>query len=57
MPFSLGPVEFILILVVFFIFFGAGKLGDFGGAIGKGIKNFRESAGLTDKKDKDHPSK
>jgi len=36
-----GPVEFILILVIFFIFFGAGKLGDLGGAIGRGIKEFK----------------
>jgi sec-independent protein translocase protein TatA len=50
---SLGPFEFFIILVIFFIFFGAGKLGDFGGAVGKGIRNFREqvSGDKVDKKD------
>ena len=42
---QIGPTEFILILVIFFIFFGAGKLGDFGGALGRGIKEFKKGAG------------
>jgi sec-independent protein translocase protein TatA len=47
-----GPFELVIILVIFFIFFGAGKLGDFGGALGKGIRNFREQvSGDKDKKD------
>ncbi len=49
---SLGPVEFVIILVIFFIFFGAGKLGDFGGALGKGIRNFREQVSGDKKDDK-----
>jgi sec-independent protein translocase protein TatA len=49
---SLGPVEFVIILVIFFIFFGAGKLGDFGGAVGKGIRNFREQVSGDKKDDK-----
>ena len=49
---SLGPFEFFIILVIFFIFFGAGKLGDFGGALGKGVRNFREQvSGGKGKKD------
>jgi len=47
-----GPVEFILILVIFFIFFGAGKLGDLGGAIGRGIKEFKKNAGFDDSEKK-----
>jgi len=49
---SLGPVEFVIILVIFFIFFGAGKLGDFGGALGKGIRSFREQVSGDKKDDK-----
>ncbi len=52
---QLGPFEFIVILVIFMIFFGAGKLGDLGGAIGRGIQEFKKSAGLNepDKKSDD----
>jgi sec-independent protein translocase protein TatA len=48
---QLGPFEFILILVIFMIFFGAGKLGDLGGAVGRGIKEFKKHAGF-DESDK-----
>ena len=43
---QLGPIEVIIILVIFFIVFGAGKLGDFGGALGRGLKEFRKNAGF-----------
>jgi len=35
--------ELIVILVIVLIIFGAGKLPEIGGAIGKGIKNFKKS--------------
>lgn len=41
--FGLGMPELIVILVIVLIIFGAGKLPDIGGAIGKGIKNFKRS--------------
>ncbi len=56
---QLGPVEFIIILVIFMIFFGAGKLGNVGGAIGRGIQEFKRNAGIGEsdkKKDDQHPS-
>jgi sec-independent protein translocase protein TatA len=57
---QLGPIEFILILVIFFIFFGAGKLGQLGGALGRGIKEFRKNAALDEpskgEQPKDHPA-
>lgn len=55
---QLGPLEFIIILVIFMIFFGAGKLGDLGGAIGRGIREFRVNSGLADadKKDQNKPT-
>ncbi|MBI4310679.1 MAG: twin-arginine translocase TatA/TatE family subunit [Chloroflexi bacterium] len=40
----IGPTELIIILVIILIIFGAGKLPEIGGAIGKGIRNFRRSA-------------
>ena len=43
MPFKLGPLELVLILVIVFIIFGAGKLPEIGGAIGKGINSFKKS--------------
>ena len=56
---QLGLFEFAIILVIFLIFFGAGKLGDFGGAIRKGIDNFKSNAGINDsaKKDENKPTK
>ena len=43
MPFKLGPLELVLILVIIFIIFGAGKLPQIVGSIGKSIRSFRES--------------
>ncbi len=40
----IGPMELIIILVIILIIFGAGKLPEIGGAIGKGIRNFRRSS-------------
>lgn len=37
----LGPTELIIILVIVIIVFGVGKLPTIGGALGKGIKEFR----------------
>jgi sec-independent protein translocase protein TatA len=41
--FGIGIPELIIILVIVLIIFGAGKLPEIGGAIGKGIKNFKKS--------------
>ncbi len=42
MPFRFGPWEIGLILVVILIVFGVGKLPQVGGAIGKGLREFRK---------------
>ena len=42
--FGLGPVEMIIILVILVMLFGVGKLPEIGGAIGKGIRNFKKSS-------------
>ena len=45
MPFlifqSLGPAELIIILAIVVVLFGASRLGDIGGSIGRGIREFR----------------
>ena len=40
---SLGPLELIIILVIIIIIFGVGKLPQIGGALGRGIHEFREA--------------
>ena len=42
--FGIGMPELILILVIILIVFGAGKLPEIGGAIGKSIKNFKKAS-------------
>ena len=39
----LGTTELIIILVIVMLIFGAGKLSSIGGALGKGIKEFRQA--------------
>lgn len=39
--FGLGVPELVVIMFLVLIIFGAGKLPEIGGAIGKGIKGFR----------------
>ncbi len=41
---SLGWQELVIILVIVIIIFGVGKLPEIGGALGKGIREFRTNA-------------
>jgi len=45
----LGPTELILILAVVIIIFGVGRLPEVGGALGKGIREFRRASDTSDK--------
>jgi sec-independent protein translocase protein TatA len=48
-PFGFHPLWLVLLLVIVLIIFGPGKLPELGGAIGKGIREFRKtSSELTD---------
>jgi sec-independent protein translocase protein TatA len=42
--FGLGTTELIVILMLVLVIFGAGKLPEIGGALGKGIRSFRKAA-------------
>jgi sec-independent protein translocase protein TatA len=45
---QIGPMELLIVLGIVIVIFGAGKISDLGGALGKGIREFREQT-----KDKD----
>jgi len=49
--FGIGMPELLVILVIILIIFGAGKLPEIGGAIGKGIKNFKKATRETEEID------
>lgn len=50
---TFGVWEWLIILVIFIIFFGAGKLGNLGGALRRSIDNFKQTAGFGDDKQDD----
>ena len=47
-PFGLGPMELVIILLVLVMLFGATRLADLGGSLGKGIKEFRKEVSNED---------
>jgi len=49
--FGLGMPELIVILVIVILVFGAGRISEIGGAIGKGIKSFKKSINEPDEID------
>jgi sec-independent protein translocase protein TatA len=48
MPFNIGGPELVLILVVVLIVFGAGRLPEVFGQLGKGVRTFREESSKAD---------
>jgi sec-independent protein translocase protein TatA len=40
---SIGPWELVVVLVIVVVIFGAGRLSDVGGALGKSIREFRKA--------------
>lgn len=42
--FGIGIPELIIILVIVLVVFGAGKLPEIGGALGKSIRNFKKAS-------------
>ena len=51
--FRLGPPELIIILVLSLNIFGAGKLPEIGGGMGKAIRNFKKGVADPEKKNVD----
>ncbi len=51
--FGIGMPELIIILVIILIIFGAGKLPEIGGGMGKAIRNFKKATNETKKEDAD----
>lgn len=45
--FGIGMPELLIIFVIILIIFGAGKLPEIGGGIGKAIRNFRHATQAT----------
>jgi len=45
---GIGPTELIIVLAIILIIFGAGKLPEIGGALGKGIRNFKKASNEPD---------
>lgn len=46
-----GPTELIIILILVLVIFGAGKLPEIGGALGKGIRSFKKAVREPDETD------
>jgi sec-independent protein translocase protein TatA len=44
MPFNIGPLELIVVLVIALLVLGPGKLPEVGSALGKSIREFRKAA-------------
>lgn len=40
--FGLGTTELMIVMAIVLVFFGAGKLPQIGGALGKGIRDFKQ---------------
>ena len=47
-PFGLGPMELVIILLVLVMLFGATRLADLGGSLGKGIREFKRNVNEDD---------
>ena len=43
MPFGIGPLEIIIVLVIVLIIFGPKRLPDLGRSMGKGMREFKQS--------------
>ena len=49
----LGPTELLIILAIIVVLFGASRLAGLGGALGRGIREFRQETRADDDKKKD----
>ena len=56
MPFNVGPMELVILLVIILVVFGVGRLPEIGGAIGKSIREFKKSQSDPDEDDPHNPA-
>ena len=56
MPFSVGPMELVIVLVIALVILGPKRLPEAGKAIGKGMRGFKESLSGTSSDEDDEPS-
>jgi sec-independent protein translocase protein TatA len=57
MPFKIGPLELVIILVIVLVIFGAGKLPQLFDSIGNSIRSLRDSQDSNEEADKPKPKK
>jgi sec-independent protein translocase protein TatA len=53
MPFGIGPLELIIVLVIALVIFGPKRLPDLGRSLGTGMREFKDSITASSKKDED----
>jgi sec-independent protein translocase protein TatA len=56
MPFGIGPLELIIVLVIALVVFGPKRLPDLGRSLGTGMREFKESITAGSKDDDADPS-
>ena len=57
MPFSVGPMELVIVLVIALIILGPKRLPEAGKSLGRGMREFKNSiAGMTGNDEDDEPS-
>jgi sec-independent protein translocase protein TatA len=56
MPFGIGPLELIIVLVIALVIFGPKRLPDLGRSLGSGMREFKDSITGSSKDDDDEPA-
>ena len=57
MPFNIGPMELVVVLIIALVVLGPKKLPEVGRSLGKGMREFKDSlAGESDRDDDERPA-